>query len=102
MELLFTPAWEDSPCIYCNCPVGSDGETDDGEFYSCALCRGTIERERERVVGMYTLVMSKRLYRTSAPARIGFLFGPAHRKVHVSNGSDYAMRYCCRKEELGL
>jgi hypothetical protein len=53
MDQLFAPAWEDSPCIYCNSPVGSDGETDDGEFYSCAACRDAIERERERVTRMY-------------------------------------------------
>jgi len=53
MDSLFAPAWEDSLCIYCNAPVGSDGETDDGEFYSCPACRETIEREREQVARMY-------------------------------------------------
>jgi hypothetical protein len=51
MAPLFLPAWQDLPCIYCNSPVGSDGETDDGEFYSCAACREVIEIERLRVCG---------------------------------------------------
>ena len=62
MNPLFAPAWEDSPCIYCNTPVGSDGETDDGEFYSCAICRETIERERERVARMYRARMCQNQY----------------------------------------
>lgn len=53
MAPLFAPAWQDSPCIYCNSPVGSDGETDDGEFYSCNSCRESIEQERERVSRMF-------------------------------------------------
>ena len=60
MDTLFAPMWEDSPCIYCNTPVGSDGETDDGEFYSCAICRESIQRERERIEGMYVLAKVKR------------------------------------------
>jgi hypothetical protein len=66
MGKLFIPAWEDSPCIYCNSPVGSDGETDDGEFYSCAACRETIERERHRVAKMYGTRMSQNQYDVSS------------------------------------
>jgi hypothetical protein len=54
MVPLLAPAWEDSLCIYCNNPVGCDGETDNGEFYSCAACREASEREQKRVVALYS------------------------------------------------
>jgi hypothetical protein len=66
MCALFSPAWEDSLCIYCNAPVGSDGETDDGEFYSCAVCRESIERERDRVMRIYGTRLSLDQYDVSS------------------------------------
>ncbi len=53
MAPLFAPAWQDLPCIYCNSPVGCDGETDDGEYYVCSNCLEAINAEYRRVSQTY-------------------------------------------------